>query len=224
MKYITFLTTILASPFLIQAMDEPEYKIPQAMISHHESVTNLCNTTLLMLKEFKADDSTSVTKLVNVVSQMQSLKLTCPPISERDMGFFFYKKNPKLNFLDSFKTPFTAVPNNIRVSVFFAHLDQYHSNLGKKVLVSPNKETVFNYLTQQKINGIVAKNALRGLAIPEQTIKELVIPAPSSVGITEFVALTRTIEDFLNDSPEEILYTAKLFYHEELKGNKSPVS
>lgn len=223
MKHITFLTTILASPFLIQAMDEPEYKIPQAIITHRKEVTQLCTATYLMLQNFKATEKNSISKLVKVIELTASLKLSCPPVLEREMGFYVCRTNPKLDLIDSLRSPFSHVPNNIKAGVFFAHLTQYHDSIGKKGFVSPNETTAFNYLKQQKIEAVVAKNAQRKLIIPEQTIKEVVIPAPSSVDITEFAAFAKTIEDFLKDSPEEMFDTIELFYHNELNG-KNPAA
>jgi hypothetical protein len=223
-KRTAFLAMIAISPCLMQAMDESEYKIPQAIVTHRKEAMQLCNASYFMLQNFKAHEKNSLSKLVKVVDQMQNLKLACPPVLEREIGFHIYYTNPKLDFMDSLKSPFSPVANNIKASVFFAHLQQYHADLSQKGFVSPNKTTVFNYLKQQKIDAIVTKNAQRGLIIPEQTVKEMTIPAQGSIGIIQFAALAHTIEDFLRDSPEEMHHTIELFYHNELTGQQSSSS
>lgn len=209
-----------SKPGLIQAVDKPAYNIPQSIITHREQVSELCFATYLMLQNFKADQKRALSKLAKVASLTQSLTLASPSVPEREIGFHIYQTNPKLDFLDSLKAPFSHTGNNIKTAIFFYHLAQYNANLRAKTLVSPDKITIFNFLKQQKIEAIVSKNAQRGLIIPEQTVKEKIIPAKSSVGITEFMSLARIIEDFLKDSPEEMRDTVELFYHKELTGQK----
>ncbi len=222
-RYALVITLLI--PNLIHSMElaEPKYVTSENIITHRKLVHALCSSTYLMLAEFKPQLQ-SVNALVNVIDQMNSLKLAQPPIRETEIGFFILKKNPTLTFVESLKKSFSCTPDPAVASVFFSRLAAYNDDIGKKALVSPNAIQASNYLKAQNIERIVAKNADRGIVIPQQIIDEMTIPAPGSVGVSEFLQLMHDIANIIKDSPEDTLLSAESIYHNELNGKAPMVS
>ncbi len=222
-RYALAITLLL--PNFIHSMElaESKYIIPQNILTHRERVRIIYESTHRMLTDFKPDEK-SAPHLICVINQMNSLKLAEPPIKENEIGFFILKKNPSLPLVESFKQALSVAPNNATISIFFARLAAYNDEMSKKSFVSPNPIQASNYLRSLTTDRIVTKNAERNIVIPQQTINENIIPAPGSVGVSEFLQLMNDIADILNDTPEDAELSARLIYHNELNGRGSAVS
>jgi hypothetical protein len=222
-RYALVITLLISNLTYSMELAEPKYVMSENIITHRKHVHALCSSTYLMLADFKPQLQ-SVSALVNVIDQMNSLKLAQPPIRETEIGFFILKKNPTLTFVESLKKPFSVIPNPAAASIFFSRLAAYNDEIGKKAFVSPNAIQASNYLKAQNIDRIVAKNAERGIIIPQQIIDEMIIPAPGSVGVSEFLQLMHDIADIIKDNPEDTLLSAESIYHNELNGKASAIS
>lgn len=208
-----FLITLLANPFLIKAMDESSYVVPESIAIHKSEVLSLCTATYSMLQKFRTKHEKRTEELVSVVDQMRALELAKPPVTEKEIGFFIYEKKPQ-----EFKSIFSNTCEYYFAAVFFARLHQYHKNIISKQHVSPNVQQISNYFKKLHIERIVTKNSERNIIIPQETIDEIIIPTPGSVDVEQFEVFMNDIESILKDTRTDIESTINLIYHNELKG------
>ncbi len=218
MNRFLLLATTLFAPVFIFAMEPTEYKAPEGLVTHREKIRTLHLATYLMLTDFHPKTEKSTKELANVLTQMNNLRLSRPPVEPQEVGFFILKKNPPISFVESFITPFSFTPHPETISIFFKRIADYNTIIGKQALVAPNESEACNYLKAQKIAGVIEKNAHCGIIISQQIINENTVPTPESVDVVAFAQLAQDIAKILKYTDKERRWSTRLIYHHELNG------